>query len=191
MVSPTLLRQGIFKSASLPKPLYKMTASIFFLVQIFKCFLEGFPGGSVVKRPLANAGGRHGFNPWSRKNPQAMGQLSPCITATKTVLQSLGAKTTEAGMPQSLCSATGEITTTRSPSSAWREQPCWPQLEKGPRSNRDPAQPKLINKKTPSALFKNLFHVTHLSNLEKKKKKRAQAGYHLQEGKKITSLLAG
>ena len=34
----------------------------------------GFPGGPVVKNPLANAG--EWFDPWSWKIPDAVGQLS-------------------------------------------------------------------------------------------------------------------
>ena len=44
----------------------------------------GFPGGTVVKNPPANAGGR-GFEPWPRKIPHASEQLRPCAT-TETVL---------------------------------------------------------------------------------------------------------
>ena len=41
-----------------------------------------FPGGPVVKNPPANAG----FEPWSRKIPYAVEQLSPCATTTEPVL---------------------------------------------------------------------------------------------------------
>ena len=36
---------------------------------------RGFPGGAVVKNPPCNVG--HQLDPWSRKIPHAMGQLSP------------------------------------------------------------------------------------------------------------------
>ena len=46
---------------------------------------KGFPGGSVVKNPSANAGDG-GFNPWSRKNPCALEQLSLCATNIEPVV---------------------------------------------------------------------------------------------------------
>ena len=41
---------------------------------------QGFPGGSVVKKKEKSTcqGRRHEFNPYSRKIPCAMEQLSPC-----------------------------------------------------------------------------------------------------------------
>ena len=45
----------------------------------FKRHSVGFPGGPVVKNLPANAGG-HGFDPWSRKIPHGVDQLSPCST---------------------------------------------------------------------------------------------------------------
>ena len=42
----------------------------------------GFSGGSVVKNLPANAG----FNPWSRKIPRVMEQLSLCATTIEPVL---------------------------------------------------------------------------------------------------------
>ena len=47
---------------------------------------KGFPGGSVVKNPSANAGDG-GFNPWSRKNPCALEQLSLCATNIEPALE--------------------------------------------------------------------------------------------------------
>ena len=44
---------------------------------------------------------RHEFDPWSRKIPHAVGQLTPCATATEPVLWSSGAATTESYMPWS------------------------------------------------------------------------------------------
>ena len=41
----------------------------------------GFPVGSVVKNLPANAG--DSFNPWSRKIPHAIEQISPCTTTTE------------------------------------------------------------------------------------------------------------
>ena len=47
--------------------------------------LRGFPGGTVVKNPPANAGG-HGFKPCSGEIPHAAEQLSPCTTTTEPAL---------------------------------------------------------------------------------------------------------
>ena len=49
---------------------------------------------------------RHGLDLWSRKIPRAEEQLSPCAITTEPVLSSLGAATTEARAPWSLCSTT-------------------------------------------------------------------------------------
>ena len=72
--------------------------------------------------------------------------LSPC------------ASTTEACVCYRLCSATREATTMRSPHTTTREQFCSPHLEKTPRSNKDPVQPKkkeiADNKSTLSATTK-------------------------------------
>ena len=51
---------------------------------LLKCSYWDFPGGTVVKNPPANAGG-HGFEPWSRKIPHAVEQLSPSTTTTEPV----------------------------------------------------------------------------------------------------------
>ena len=45
----------------------------------------GFLGDSVVKHPPSNAGDT-GFDPWFRKIPHAMEQLSPCATTIEPVL---------------------------------------------------------------------------------------------------------
>ena len=42
----------------------------------------GFPGGSVVKNPPANAGGLGWIPGKGTKTPHAEGQLSPCATTT-------------------------------------------------------------------------------------------------------------
>ena len=52
--------------------------------RLHKNMREGFPGGSVVKNPPANAGDT-GFDPWARKFPYALEQLNPCITNTEPV----------------------------------------------------------------------------------------------------------
>ena len=54
---------------------------------------------------------RHGFDPWSRKLPHAVEQLSPY------------APTTVARAPSSPCSATREATARRSLHTATREKP--------------------------------------------------------------------
>ena len=50
-----------------------------------------------LKEPPASAGG--GFDPWSGKIPQVVGQLSPHTTITEPVLWNLGATTAEALEP--------------------------------------------------------------------------------------------
>ena len=45
----------------------------------------GFPGGSVVKDPAANARDM-GFDPWSRKIPYTAEQLSPFATIIEPAL---------------------------------------------------------------------------------------------------------
>ena len=52
-------------------------------VDAFKKDYWDFPGGAVVKNPLANAGDMGLIHPWSRKIPHAAEQLSPCSTATE------------------------------------------------------------------------------------------------------------
>ena len=42
----------------------------------------------------------HGFEPWSRKIPHAMDQLSPCASTTEPALCSPRATTTEAHAPR-------------------------------------------------------------------------------------------
>ena len=59
--------------------------------QKWKC--EGFPGGSVVKKPLTNAGERSHF--LIQEDPHASEQLSPCATTIEPVLWSPGASPTE------------------------------------------------------------------------------------------------
>ena len=72
---------------------------------------------------------RHGFNPWSRKIPHAVGQLILSATTAEPVLYgarelqlpSPRAATTEARVPYSLSSTTREATALRSPHTATRE----------------------------------------------------------------------
>ena len=60
----------------------------------------------------------------------------------ESVLESWENTATEARAPWSLCSPR-EVTTTRNPHTATREQPPPPQPEKSPRRSEDPAQPKM------------------------------------------------
>ena len=73
---------------------------------------------------------RHGVNPWSRKIPHAVEQLSPGAATSKPEHPRTRALQQEARTPQ------------------LESGPCLPQREKSPRSNRDPGQPniKIINK---------------------------------------------
>ena len=68
----------------------------------------------------------HRLDPWSAKIPRASGQLSPCTT------------TTEAHVPQSLCSATREDTARRSPLTETKSSPRSLQLEKACSQQRRP-----------------------------------------------------
>ena len=70
---------------------------------------------------------RHEFEPWSRKIPQAMEELSPCAKTIEPVLQSPGGRSTEpthhsieAHEPWSPCFATREATTVRNLHTATR-----------------------------------------------------------------------
>ena len=47
-----------------------------------KKFSQGFPGGAVVEKLPADAGG-HGLEPWSGKIPHAAEQLGPWATITE------------------------------------------------------------------------------------------------------------
>ena len=66
---------------------------------------------------------RYGFNPWSRKIPHTVDQLSPCTATAELVLWSQGAETTDPLSMNSLCSATGEATAMGSLCMATREKP--------------------------------------------------------------------
>ena len=81
----------------------------------------------MVKNPLANAEEGHGFDPWSRKVPHAMGQLSPCTS-------------------------TREATPVRSPSTTTRRA-CLPKLKKAHEQQRRPSVVKIKKKKKKKALI--------------------------------------
>ena len=75
----------------------------------------GFPGGTVGKQSACQFRG-HRFNPWSGKIPHPVEQLSPCGTTTEP--------TPRAHEPLlSLCSATREATTMRSPRTTTNSSP--------------------------------------------------------------------
>ena len=61
----------------------------------------GFSGGSVVKEFTFQCRicKRHRFDPWSKRIPYAVEQLSPCTAITEPVLQSPETSTTKAHVP--------------------------------------------------------------------------------------------
>ena len=79
----------------------------------------GFPGGSVVNNPSANAGDT-GLISDPGRFLYTVKQLSPCTTPTEPVLWSPEAATPEAHMPCSPCSTTRETTAMRSPCTVTR-----------------------------------------------------------------------
>ena len=87
------------------KPIQYCKVKKKFFFNLKKRVEEGFPGGSVVKNPPANAGDV--VQSLIGKNPHAKEQLSPCTTTVQPVLQSPGAATTEP------CAATPEAHVTR------------------------------------------------------------------------------
>jgi len=96
----------------------------------------GFPGGSVVKNPPANAG--DSFNPWSRKIPHAIEQISPCTTTTEPMCRNYRSRRALETMLHNKRSHHSE-----KPTHCNEEQPLLAQLEKSLRSNEDPARPKI------------------------------------------------
>ena len=101
----------------------------------------GFPGDLVVKNLPANPGDT-GSIPDPRRSHVALEQLNLCVPQLVSLCRrawgpqflSPCAPTAEAYLPYSLCPATREASTVRSPRS--------PQLEKSPCSNDDAAPPK-------------------------------------------------
>ena len=89
-----------------------------------KTFGLGFPGGTVVKNPSANAGA-HGFERRSGKIPHAAERLSPCATTTE-------APAPRARAPQQ------EATEMRSPRTTMKSSLRSPQLEKAHAQQRRP-----------------------------------------------------
>ena len=90
--------------------------------------MQNFRGGAVDKNPCQCRG--HGFDPWSRNTTHTAEQVSPCATTTESVLWSPRAAAAGACVPYSLCSATREATSVRSPCTTAKSSPRSPQLEK-------------------------------------------------------------
>ena len=65
---------------------------------------------------------RHGFNPWSRKIPHAVEELSPCITTMEPMLWSPGTAAIETVHRPGSCSARREATVMRGPRAATTEK---------------------------------------------------------------------
>ena len=124
------------------------------VLRIANKMLPGFPWWLSGKESACQCR-KHGFNPWSGKIPHASEQLSPwattvlfslCSRAQEPQLLSPGAALLKPACPRA-CARQQE-------NPLWREartpqlesSPCSPQLEKSSRSNKDPAQPKMINK---------------------------------------------
>ena len=62
------------------------TEEYYDLIYVLKTLFRGFPDGSVVKNPPANAGDMDEFNLWSRKIPHTAEQLSPGATTVEPTL---------------------------------------------------------------------------------------------------------
>ena len=73
----------------------------------------------------------HWFDPWSRKIPYAVEQLSLCATAPET------------RVPWSPCSAVKEATSMRSPRITTREWPLLAAARESPHISEDSAQPQI------------------------------------------------
>ena len=87
-------------------------------------WLKGFPGGSVVKNPPANAGDTGSIpDPGRSHVPWSNEAQASQLQSNEPVLYSPGASTTKANVPRSLCSATREATVLRSPHTDAREEP--------------------------------------------------------------------
>ena len=115
--------------------------------QKWKC--EGFPGGSVVKKPLANAGERSHF--LIQEDPHASEQLSPCATTIEPVLWSPGASPTEPACCNNQSSHRVHAPQQEKPlqweahAPQLESSPLSLQLEKSLNGNKDPRQPKINN----------------------------------------------
>ena len=98
---------------------------------INKIIKRGFPGGTVVENPPANAGDTGSSPGLGRSHmPRSSWAREPQLLSLRV---------------WSLCSATREAAIVRGPRTAMKSGPCSPQLEKALHRNEDPTQPK-INK---------------------------------------------
>ena len=91
----------------------------------------GFPGGSVVKNPPANAGETVQYLIW--EDPTRHGAIRQAHVPIEPVSRNYGMR-----VPYSLCSETREAIPTRS--LQLESSPHLPQLEKSLYSNEDPIQ---------------------------------------------------
>ena len=96
---------------------------------------KGFPGGSVVRTPPANAGDT-GLIPDPARSPHAAEQQSHAPQ-----LLSLCPRATEACVSESSCS-TREAAAMRSPSTVLDSSTCLPQLEETPEQQQRPSTAK-------------------------------------------------
>ena len=109
---------------------------------------------------------RHGFSPMSGKTSHTLEQLSPLTTTAESVLQSLGAATTE----PMRCSCCGlhAYSLWGSATPQLGSGPCSPRLEENPHSSQDPTQP--LNKWNYKRGKKSINWIVSKSKTGKKKK---------------------
>ena len=84
---------------------------------------------------------RHGFNPWPGRTAHAAEHRSLCITAIESVLQSLGAATTDARLPRAVLLNKRSLGNEKPMHHTWRVAPAHHNQRKSLHSNEDPAQP--------------------------------------------------
>ena len=95
-----------------------------------KMWIERLPWWSSGWESTCQCKG-HGFNPWSGRIPYAVRQLSPCAT------------TTEAQVPQSLCTSMNSSPDSPQLEKAQEQQQCPSQKKKNLHgTTKDPKQPK-------------------------------------------------
>ena len=160
------------------------THTIFFncfecLENFIKNLGRGFPGGSVVKNPPANAGDMR-WIPGSREIPHATEQLSPCTTTIEPVLQSPGIAATEALEPV-LCDK--RRYRNKKPASPLERSLHSPRLEKHLLSNKDPAQPKVNKQNTFFNSGRKIFQVKLCLT------QNPMASYYIQSQVKVLTMV--
>ena len=101
---------------------------------------RGFPGGSVVKDPPANAGNT-GLTSGLGRSHMPAEQLSPCAATTEPEYTN-----TEVLAPWTTCSTTREATAMRSLYPAKKSSPRSLRLEKSPAATKAQQGQKQINK---------------------------------------------